>query len=482
MHFIAVVCALALVVPSAGAQQSQSGEAQNNQNQAAEPIPAYHSPFVTPSDDQEGNSQSLQSDTRPLSGAQYISTGNLTTNRSYWQPHLDFSGTADSNPQEGTSSSGWGAWGSFLAGVDIHHTAGTSEMLLSYTGGAMYSDEASVPDGTVQKLGFAEKISLRRSVLSFLDQLSYLPQASLGLGGVGGLPSTGGSEDLGPGFVTDQSILSGQGQNLENSSVVQLEAFLTPRSSVTISGGYSLLHFFDSNLVDSGNITARGGYNYQLTQHNTMALQYSFNQFSYTNFNQSIDTHGIQGSFGRRVTGRLALQFAAGPELALFSGATASTGGTGGTTGASNPSSAHVYWSLNSAMKYQYQRTSLGLTYLHGVAEGSGVFLGSLNDTVTGTMTRRMSRTFSSGLSAGYARNSALQSAGGQLSGQNYDYWFAGASLARPFSETLALTLSYQFQYQTSNSTFCIGGTCGTSVIRHLITVGFSWHQRPLLF
>jgi hypothetical protein len=65
---------------------------------------------------------------------------------------------------------------------------------------------------------------------------------------------------------------------------------------------------------------------------------------------------------------------------------------------------------------------------------------------------------------------------------QAYDYWFVGANLSHPVGRALGLTLSYQMQYQDSNTSFCIGPTCGTSVIRHLISVGVGWHERPLLF
>lgn len=479
----AILLGLLVISPSSMAQQTQGSDAQNQQTQAAEPIPAYHSPYASADNDSEGDSQSSVADTRPLSGAQYITMGNVTNNRSYWQPRFDVTGSADSNPGEGASGAAWGAWTSFLAGADVHHTSGASDVMLSYTGGGMYSSDKNVPNGTVQELGFTGKVSFHRSVLAFLDQLNYLPQASLGFGGVGGLPLSGsGSTGLGPGFSSGQSILTGQGQNLANSSVVQLETFLTPRGSITMTAGYSVLHFFGNDLIDSGDITFQGGYNYQLTHHDTLAFLYAFSDFRYGSVSQSIDTHSAEASYGRRITGRLAFEAAGGPEIALFNQGAGTAGGTGAGSGASNTSSTHLYWTVNSALNYQFQRTALSATYWHGVGTGSGVVAGSLNDTVTGSLTRQMSRVFSSGLSAGYSRNSALPIAGSLFTSQNYDYWFAGASLAHPFSETLALTFSYQMQYQTTSSTFCIGNSCGTSFVRHLISVGLSWHQRPLLF
>lgn len=484
--FAGIACALVFLAAPAAKCQDSSTTDQNAQSQAGQPIPAYHSPFSTGSDDQnaDASSQTVQPDTRPLTGAQYISMGNVTNQRSYWQPRVDVTGSADSNPQESASNASWGSWTSFLAGVDIHRTSGASQMMLTYTGGGMYSNESDVPNGTIQELGFSDNITFRRSVLSVFDQLSYLPQASLGFGGLGGLPLTGsgGSIGLGSGFTSGESILTGQGQNLANSSFAQLETFLTPRSSITVTGGYSLLHFFGNNLVDSGDIIFQGGYNYQLTRHDTIAASYNFSDFRYSGLGQSIYTHTIQGSYGRRVSGRLAFQIAAGPEVAIFNQGALGAGGTGGGSGASNSTSTHLYWSLNSALNYQYQRTALGLNYSHGVGAGSGVLAGALTDTATGSWTRQMSRTFSSGLSAGYSRNSALPIAIAQTFGQNYDYWFAGATFVHPLSETIALNFSYQMQYQTSNQAFQIGNSSGTSVIRHLISVGFSWHQRPLVF
>lgn len=473
-----VACALALLSPAARAQQPDNG-GQSAQNQTAEPISAYRSPFTPTSEATDENSQSTEPDARPLSGAQYISMGNLNSNRSYWQPRVDLAGTGDSNAAESASSTSWGTWTSFLAGVDIHHNSGSSELMLSYTGGGMYSTEANIPNGTVQELGLSEKITFRRSVLSFFDQMSYLPQASFGFGGVGQSPSLGsGSTGLGPGFTSSQSILTGQGKNLSNSSIVQLNTFLTPRSSITMAGGYSLLHFFGNNLIDSGNVIFQGGYNYQASQHDTLALLYAFSDFRYNSLNQSIYTHSIEGSYGRRVTGRLAFQIAAGPEIGIFNQQAL---GTGGGAGASNSSSTHAYWTMNSSANYQYERTALGVTYFHGIGSGSGVLSGSLNDTVTGNVTRRMSRTFSSGLSGGYSRSAALPISGSATSGRDYNYWFVGGSFARPFSETLGLTFSYQMQYQTTNGATCTGPYCGT-IIRHLVSVGVSWHQRPLLF
>jgi hypothetical protein len=482
--WLSCLCACALAIPTAEAQQTNpQGTQDQQQNQNAAPIPAYHSPLASGNDQGNAgeNSQVVEPDTTPLAGAQYISLGNIETTRSYWQPRFDLSGTGDSNPAEGTQNATWGTWTSFIGGVDIHRVSGRSDLVMSYTGGELYSNDSTTSNGIVQELGITERFTLRRSVIEFIDQVGYLPQASLGLGGAEGLPTSGlNSTGLGPGFEVGQSILTGQGQNISNSSVVQLDTFLTPRSSLTFAGGYSLLRYFGSNLLDLGQATFQGGYNYQLTQKDTIAVIYGFGALRYSNVNQSIDTHSLQLSYGRRVTGRLAFQIAAGPEVGLYQ--TPISGVTSGGTGAAAGSTTQFTWSLNSALSYQRERTSFGLVYAHGISGGSGVLAGSTSDTASASIDRRMSRTFSSGISAGYSRNIGLAIGTSQPASQTYDYWYGEATFAHPLSETLALTFSYQIQYQNSNSSFCIGPTCGTNVVRNLITVGLGWHERPLLF
>ncbi|HXJ17812.1 MAG TPA: hypothetical protein VNM68_11540, partial [Candidatus Polarisedimenticolia bacterium] len=266
----------------------------------------------------------------------------------------------------------------------------------------MYSNDGTAANGVVQRLNFADRFSFHRSSVSFFDELSYLPEQAFGFGGVSGAPlPAGDSVGLGPGFAPGQSILAGRTQSLANSFVMEVNLSLTPRSSLTFSGGYTLLHYFDSALLDYGDVVARGGYNYEISQRNTIAVLYNFSGLRYSNFGQSIDDHSVQISFARRITGRLAFQVAAGPQLALFrvpipSGSGSSSGGTIDST--------QIYWFLSTALQYQERRVGLGLAYTHQVTGGSGVLAGSVGDTVTGSVTRQMSRTFSSGITAGYAR------------------------------------------------------------------------------
>lgn len=471
-------CAILVSGPMVRAQDQ-------GQPQSAGTIPAYHSPLAGiaagADTNADQNSDQSQPQSQPLSGVQPLSLG-METTRSYWQPRFDVFGTADSNPQQIGEGQNWTTWISASGGVDIHRITGISDLSVGYTAGGIYSNGYTSGNGIVQGLNLADKLSFRRSTISFFDHATYLPESAFGFGGVGaaGLPG-GGLGTPGLAFNPGQTVLTGSsGQMLNNADAVELDELLTPRSSVTISGGYSLLHYFGagSDLLNYGVVNARGGYNYQISRNNTMAVLYTFGDYRYDISGQSMIDHGLQLSYGRVITGKLAFQVAGGP-LAVFSTFSPAISGGGNTT--NFVSDSQVLWSLNTSLEYQERRYGMGLSYAHGVNGGSGVLLGSEMDTVTGSLTRQMSRTFSSGVSGGYSRNQGL-SGEGAFANQSYRYWFGGLSLTAPLGQTFGLTFSYQVQYQTSNAAACIGPTCGQSVLRNMISVGLGWHERPLLF
>jgi hypothetical protein len=492
--FAVSVCALLLSATMARAQQSgqEQGQPAPDQTQSPDqnsapqsgPIPAYRSPLAGAAGSDDDSTTEVVPDTSTLTGVRNFSLGAPTT-RSYWQPHVDVFTTIDSNPNENVGGGpSWGTSTSFSGGVDLHQHSGQSDLTLGYLGGGIVSNASSNGNGVVQGIDLTEKVTFRRVVVTIVDQLDYLPQSASGFNGLGAvsLPGSGG---IGSVFTPGQTLLTGLGQSLDNSFFTEADVLLTPRSSLTFVGGYSLLHYFDSDLLNYGTDTFRGGYNYQIDRKNTIGLDYTFSEYNYSNFNQSIMSHAAQVSYGRRVTGRLAFQVAAGPEIALFHmPVVTNTGssGTGGTGSPSNGPTTQVFWTLNSSVTYAMSRVELRASYDHGITGGSGALAGSETDTFTGTATRAMSRTFSSGITAGYSRNSGTAIGTINPTNQTYDYWYGGANFSHPIGRSLGLTVAYQLQYQTSNASFCVGTTCGMSLIRHSISLGIGWHERPLLF
>src|ERR1700691_3773863 len=471
----------------------RASAAQAQQQTQDQPIPAYHSPLASQADNTDPNAPpaQLSPDSNALTGVQDPTIGIPSTNHSYWAPHVDLSVTLDSNPPDGGGSSGLTTWTSLTGGVDLRWMSGRSDMSLSYIGGGIFSNDGSSTNGIVQDLNFVDKFKFRRWALTLIEQASYSPESAFGSGGFPGIDLPGGSLGLG-GLAPGQTIITNEGQRFFNTSLGEVDIYLTPRSSLTFAGGYSLLRSLNGdspsnsvngNLFDYGDIIAQAGYNYQITRKDTLGISYVFSGFRYDNFDESINTHTLQLSYGRKVTGRLGFRIGAGPEFAYIN--TPVIPGTGvGTIGPpSGGATTNLYWYLSTSVQYQMERTSLSASYSHGVAGGSGVFAGSLADTVTGSATRRLSRISSGSWNVGYSRNSELVVNGllqTPQSNQPYDYWFTGVNYSRSWGRSLNMNLGYQLQYKNSNTSFCVGAGCGSSFVRNLFTFGVGWRKQPI--
>ena len=195
-------------------------------------------------------------------------------------------------------------------------------------------------------------------------------------------------------------------------------------------------------------------------------------------FDQSIDGHVVQVSYGRRVTGRLAFQVAAGPAVGFFRTPISTSTGTPGGSTTTTSSSTQAYWTLDTSMTYQRRRAQFGLAYDHSLSGGAGVLAGAINNQVSGSINSQLTRTLNGGFVLGYARNQGLNVAA--PSNQSYNYWFSGMDFSHPWGRWTSLFLSYRTQFQNSNTGFCVGTTCGKSLVRHTVSIGFGWRPRPI--
>jgi len=483
----AIIFAMAIGVRAAQAQQQQTPDQtqqpqqQPEQQQGAEqPIPAYKSPLASQADngDTISGPTELGPDNRPLTGIQDLSLGVPLDRHSYWQPHAEVDFVGDSAPPEGNAG-GWTAWSTLIGGVDVHRYSSNSQLTFDYLGGGVFSTGGGTGNGIIQDANLDAQFTFRRWTLMLIDELRYTPELAFGNVGFGGIPTTIGVP-IGLPFGSDQTILNQFGQRLTNASGIEADVRLSRRSSLTFSGGYSELYFFDQDLLNSTNFYGQAGYNRQISKADTIGVSYVYDGIRYSNFAQSIDTNTVLLSYGRRVTGRLAFQIAAGPQYAMFA-----TGLSCGATEVSTCGSTNdLLWSLNTTLSYKLERTAFFATYSHGVTNGSGVLAGAIGDTVLGTVTRQISRTLTGNFQVGYARSKGLPVAIASLPvlTGTFDYWSASGFLTHPIGRTFQLVFGYQFQYQNSNSPFCEGANCGGSYARNLITVGFAWRGRPRTF
>ena len=421
-------------------------------------------------------------DNRVLAGAQDLSPNAAEPRRNYWQPFFNLTASLDTNPLGVKDTFNPAPWTSFYGGVDLHSASHLSDLGVNYLGGGVLSKYGN-EDAPIQHLAVSERLSWRHATISLFDQFGFFPQAvseSYLPTDVGPL----GNQELSlqPVFLPNQSIAGTVGQELTNSFVGELEVSQTSRSSLTFVGSYSVLRFFNAGLLNLNDSIFQAGWNHQLTRNNKVALLYRFTAFRFSNLYQSMDGHVVQLSFGRQLTGRLAFQLSAGPELGLFG--TPMNQGSSGVTASTIAARNQLYWTVDSSMTYELGRTVLKLGYDHGVTDGAGYLGGATTDQGYGSIGGQLSRTLMGELTGGYAKNRGLMTLIGtaqQPTNQIYQDWFGGVTISHALSRRATLFFSYQMQRQSTDFA-CAGTGCGTEFTRHLISLGLTGHSqaRPI--
>lgn len=195
---------------------------------------------------------------------------------------------------------------------------------------------------------------------------------------------------------------------------------------------------------------------------------YTFDDFRFTKFAQTIEDHVVKFAYARYVTGRLSFQVAAGPSVVLLSGVL--------TGSSSNPS-----WVLDSALNYKWDRTTLLLSYDHLVTGGSGVLVGAQTGQVQATVERKLSPKWRASLSLGYATNASLIPAATNSSAERYNSWYAAARFNHQMRPGTDFFLSYGARLQAVSPASCTTSSCGGNFISNEISAGFNFGLRPIL-
>jgi hypothetical protein len=450
------------------------------QEDDSKPKPAartYPPPLVADQDaaSDQPSTDTLNPDIQPLTGVQTPTLGTPEMRHSYWVPGFQYGNFVRSSTLSQPTTSGWNTT-SFVAGtVSLLETWNRSQLSVNYTGGGNFSTDKSQGNDSFQQLGLIEAFDWRRWRLSFIDQFSYLPQTQFGFGAASDLASPGIGGQLGPplpslqpNYQPGQTIFTSIGSRYSNSITSEIAYSISPRGSVTVSGSYGLLRFVEGGSIDTDDTILSAGYDYTLSRRDTIGILYRFAGYRYGGNPQAINDHVAQFAYGRKITGKMALQLFAGPEVTTFrvplGGADDKISGSAGAN-----------------LTYAFGKSNLSLSYNHGVGGGSGQFTGATTDQATGTIGHQLSRTWNGSLNFGFARTAGLGLSSPSQVSQTFDSWFTGAGLSRPFGRTADFTFAYTASIQNSQLPVCAAGTCGTSYLQHQISLSFQWHTRPLV-
>jgi hypothetical protein len=452
------------------------------QEDTSKPKPAAreYPPLLSSAGDQDANSEaqstsSLTPDTRPLTGVQTPTLGSPEIRHSYWIPGFQYNNFVRSSALNNPTSSDWNTTSYVVGNLSLLEAWNRSQLAVNYSGGGSFSTDQSQGNNSYQQLGLVQAFDWGRWQLIFLDQFSYLAQSQFGFGVSTNLaiPGTGGSLEpplpgLQSNYLPNQSIFTSTGPRYSNSITTQVTYAINQRGTLTLSGSYGLLRFVQAGNIDTNDSIFSAGYNYALSQRDTIGVLYRFSGYRYIGNPQAINDQSALLAYGRKITGRLALQIFGGPEVTSFrvpvGNSTERVAGSGGGT-----------------LTYSFSRGSLSVTYNHGVSGGSGQFTGANTDQLQNTMNYQFSRVWQGNLTLGFARNASLGLSNTSQVSQTYDSWFAGGGVSRPLGRTASFTFGYTAYIQSSSLPVCVGTACSTSYVQHQLSLGFQWHTRPLV-
>jgi hypothetical protein len=271
-------------------------------------------------------------------------------------------------------------------------------------------------------------------------------------------------------FQPAETINTGTDMRYRNSILGQLEYSFSRRSALTLSGSYGLLQFTGTGYFNSTMENAQAGYDFLLDPSDSIAILGNYGRINYSGTVNSVVGSGTSIvdyvgdlAYGRKITGRLAFQVAAGPQDILWA------------TPAGNFQL--VFASVNTALTYERRRSGVSFTYARGLNGGSGVFLGATGNTFTGKASYQFTRFWKGSINAGYAMNDSLPTAA--VATVRFDNWFAGANLGRLIGPHAQINFNYGASEQNSPAN-CPVANCGGTGLQQTIGVSINWHLRPI--
>jgi hypothetical protein len=467
LKFLPLCCA-ALLNLGAGSAVVLAQEEDPAPKPAARAIPMLTDNSGTTIDANQNTTDATLPDTRPLTGIQTPTLGSQELRHSYWLPGFEYSSISQSRSLA-TNQPGWSTNNYFGGNLGLLSAWSHSQLALNYSGGGFVTSDRNLNNGFYHELGAVQSFNWARWRLDFLDEFRYLPETQFGFGAATNLAMPGvqgalapATPDLGQNLTLAPSIFAATGPYYTNSFATQATYALTPRASMTMAGDYGVLRFSKAGSVDEDQAGAQFGYGYAITRTDSLGAVYRFSSYHFLGNPEAIGVHAFNFAYGRKITGHLALQLFAGPELAKFRIPLAND-------------TQRLLTSASAALKYAFERGEVSLGYHHGVTGGSGILIGANTDAVSFAATRQISRSWTLRGSVGYDQNRDLAN-----SSQRFNSWFTTAGFARPLGANANLTFGYDARFQSSGQGTC-AGPCFTSFTQHQISLGLQWSAHPIV-
>jgi len=461
------------------------------QNSSQSQPDATQSPTTTPSTDTAPapafgqNAPILSPENPPVTGLDEPSLDLHRATRSFISPALQVSETADSNANNALGNNTTLAPVTHVIGaLDLQQFWTKSDLFLEYIGGGAFYDNPYHAD-QLQALGLLAVTRWRTGQVALRDTFSYLPEGSFTFG-FGGLPGFGlANNGFGfgmpggsvPGLNSPNSDLGSVGTvpRLANTAIIDAVQAITPRSAITVAGGFNDAHFFDNAscailgnlcLIDSDEVTVEGGYSHLINRHDQIGLIYAFQLYQFPQFTGGeIYVHVLNVRYSHTITGRLSLLVGGGPEYVDLE-----QGGN------------YSHWSpsVKAVLRYRFARASVFVSYERFISSGSGFYAGNQVQGVWAGFSRPLGRTWELFGDLGYTHDTPLQVAPGlgvPISSNNNGS--AGAVLHKHLGRFFEFFAVYRFGESEFSVPVTQGGSTGRIGQRQVGGIGLQWHPRP---
>jgi len=484
--------------------------AQDDASVPSQEPPASSQQQPSPAYGQEGQTAPI-SQNPPISGLDMPSLEPHAAPLSYLQPGATFSESVDTNIGNTLGGSTFGGITRGLGSVVLKRLWSHYDLALDYVGGVGYYHVSGEGFKSLQSSDIVQKILWKRGQLSLRNSFSYLPEGSFG-GAYGSLGSAGissiGSTPFGAFWGGTGLGTLGLTPRILNVSIADVTQTLTPKSAITVAGGYAFNHFYGNNtngapFIGSSQVSAQAGYNRILTSHTQIALVYGYQGFDFTALGSAFHSHVVEALVGHRISGRMDLLVGAGPQFTRIN--TPCTILDVGSPGCNIDQSGQLVATpttkigvaAQARLRYRFTKTSMELTYQRYLTTGSGLFAGAQSDIVHLNAERPLSRVWSAFADIGYSHNSRLQglssteksTCGGPspqppcpgVDANYYNLGFFGGGVHRAFGRNLHGFVSYQFNELAFDHSYCAATLpCDRISNRQVVTFGLDWTPRPI--
>jgi len=470
---------LLAVILGAGLTLAAQNDSQNDQDQGTAPTPApafgQNAPILSP-------------ENPPISGIDEPRLDLRRALRSYVSAGFGVSETGDTNPNNTLGNATVLRSVTRVAGAaDLQRFWSKSDLFAEYLGGGGFYERGISDTRQLHAVGLMGVTRWRTGQAAIRDSFSYLPEGSFEAGGFGGgvgldLAKSGGLGIPGGGipglrlFGGNQFSSFGLIPRVSNRMVGDIVQSLSPRSAVTLAGGYSFSHFLEDQdiLFNSQQLTIEGGYSYMLNRRDQVAAVVAFQEFRFPQSSDGkIDAYAMNARWARTLTGRMRIMVSAGPQYtSIYQQAIPFLVGSS--------QDRHLGLSARASLTYALPRSRLSANYEKFTTEGSGIFAGASTQLARATWARSLTRSWEMLLDTGYAHEERLGFASKGFGGKTSNTGFVGAALRRHLGRSWGAFAEYRFNETGLDAPFCnnVSG-CGRISTRNRLTIGVDWHTRP---